>query len=187
MTARHALGAALLIAFFACKKSGNVPLDARPAPSAPASSEASAALVGESNGPVVDAGAPDVARASASRKAITQEDVFDQATQQVRAAAAEANEKKPDCDKIADLLDVSFATVGPEMSVDDRPVFATFAACAKKARRWRLLRAVTDAIILGDASQKTTYYLPRALIGSAQYDAANRLSSAALRSWPKEG
>jgi tetratricopeptide (TPR) repeat protein len=73
------------------------------------------------------------------------------------------------------------------MTVDDRPAVAVFAACAKKAERWRLLHAVANAMVQGDSTQKTTYFLPRALLGLGQYEAAARLASADLRAWPKEG
>jgi hypothetical protein len=186
MTAWHALGAALFLVFFACKRPGDVRADAHSGPLLATPSDAALALDGTPDGaPGVES--LEAAGASTRAKARTQEEVFDEATQHIGAAEAEARAKKPDCDKIAELLDVAFATVGPEMSADEKPVFALFAACALKSQRWRLLRAVANAIILGDAAQKTTYYLPRALVGLAQYDAANRLSSASLRSWPKEG
>jgi tetratricopeptide (TPR) repeat protein len=183
MTARHALGVALVLVL-ACKKPADVPVDAHAPPVAPPT-DASPSLDAKVDGPLAES--LDAARAPALGKARTQEEVFDEAAERVRAAEEAARGKKPDCDKIAELLDVAFATVGPEMSAEDRPVFATFAACAMKAHRWRLLRAVANAIALGDAAQKTTYYLPRALLGLAQYDAASRLSSMALRLWPKEG
>jgi hypothetical protein len=129
----------------------------------------------------------DAARDAAKRASPTQEELFEEAKQQIAKAEAEAKEKKPDCAKIVDLLDVSFAKVGPEMLAEDRPVFAAFAACAEKTQRWRLLRAVANAIVAGDPAQKTTYFLPRALLGLTQYDTAARLSSATLRLWPKEG
>jgi tetratricopeptide (TPR) repeat protein len=124
---------------------------------------------------------------AAPKASPTPEALLAEAKQRVEKASVEAREKKHDCDKIVDLLDVSFAMVGPPMLEEDRPAFATFALCAEKAQRWRLLRAVTNAIIAGDSAQKTTYYLPRALIGLAQYETAARLSAVALKLWPKEG
>jgi len=177
---------AFVVALVACKK----PVASAPdAASAPPEASLGATEAGRSaeGGAPNDAEPVEAAREKVTRKSRTQEELFDEATQHVRAAETEAKEKKPDCDKIVDLLDVSFATVGPTMSTEDRPAFATFAACAKKAQRWRLLRAVANAIAAGDPAQKATYYLPRALLGLAQYDIAARLSSAALRQWPKEG
>jgi hypothetical protein len=182
MTKRHALGVVLLLGAISCKKPGSPPRDAEVRPADGPIDAATAA-----DAPI-DSEAADAPRETReARKSRTQEDLFDEASQHVRAAETEAKEKKPDCAKIVDLLDVSFATVGPTMSSEDKSAFATFAMCAKKEQRWRLLRAVANAIIQGDNTQKTTYYLPRALLGLAQYDTAARLSAAALRSWPKEG
>jgi tetratricopeptide (TPR) repeat protein len=183
--ARRALYGAWALALFACKKPGSVPSDAQALAAETSLSAAEASTAADTAAP--DAEPAEAAREKVARKSRTQEELFDEATQHVRAAETEAKEKKPDCDKIVDLLDVSFATVGPAMSTEDRPVFGTFAACARKTQRWRLLRALANTISAGDAAQKTTYYLPRALLGLAQYDLAARLSSAALRQWPKEG
>ncbi len=117
----------------------------------------------------------------------TREEIVEEAGRKVAEAKAEAGEKNGDCDKIVDLLDASFLIADPVMSAEDRAVFFTFAACAKKKHRWRLLRAVANSIIASDAAQKTTYYLPRAFVGLGQYETANRLSAAMLRAWPKDG
>jgi tetratricopeptide (TPR) repeat protein len=190
MRGATALLAALLVALVACRKHENAASDAAPpSPSVPpggGSGGAAKDAAHESATPG-NADAPDAARDRVARKARTQEELLAEATQHVTAALTEAKQKKPDCDKIVDLLDVSFETVGPEVSSDDRQAFVTFAACAKKTQRWRLLHAVANALIQGDPAQKGTYYLPRALLGLGQYEAAVRLSSAALRLWPKEG
>jgi tetratricopeptide (TPR) repeat protein len=131
--------------------------------------------------------AADAAReASAPRVSRTQEQIFDEAKRQIDQAEAETR-KKTDCAKLVGLLDVSFATIGPAMLGEDRAPFLAFASCAEKEQRWRLLRAVANAIIAGDPAQKSTYFLPRALLGLGQYDAAARLSAASLKLWPKEG
>jgi tetratricopeptide (TPR) repeat protein len=124
---------------------------------------------------------------AAPAAARTKEELLDEATRRVAEAEVEARDAKGDCGKIVDLLDASFLITDPMMSGDSRVAFFTFASCAKKKQRWRLLRAVANAIIAGDAAQKTTFYLPRALVGLGQYEAANRLSAAMLRAWPKDG
>src|SRR5580658_2498473 len=182
MTKRRAFGALFILCAFACKKPAAIALDAATEQDAPSDAPGAEAGV-----PATDAESEDGGREREVRKSRTQEELFDEATQNVRGALGEAKEKKPDCGKIVDLLDVSFAVVDPPMTPEDRSAYGVFAACAKKEQRWRLLRAVANAIALGDPAQKTTYYLPRALLGLAQYDTASRLSSAALRSWPKEG
>jgi tetratricopeptide (TPR) repeat protein len=182
MTKRRAFGALFILCAFACKKPAAIALDAATEQDAPSDAPGAEAGV-----PATDAESEDGGREREVRKSRTQEELFDEATQNVRGALGEAKEKKPDCGKIVDLLDVSFAVVDPPMTPEDRSAYGVFAACAKKEQRWRLLRAVANAIIAGDTAQKTTYYLPRALLGLAQYDVAARLSAAALRSWPKEG
>jgi hypothetical protein len=119
-------------------------------------------------------------------KALTQEEVLAMATADVQAAAAEAKEKKPDCDKIVDKLDVSFDIVMPKMEADDRAVFSVYATCAKKRERWRLLQQVASAMIDGEPAYKQSWQMTRALAGLGQYDAAARLGASILRLWPKE-
>jgi tetratricopeptide (TPR) repeat protein len=189
MTARHALAMALSAASLfvhgaGCRKTSSTPADA-------AAPEASVAA------PLyVDASLEDARVADSEAKGSkdgglapsrTQEDLLEEAGRKVAEAKVEANEKKGDCDKIADLLDSSFLIADPVMSAEDRAAFFAFASCAKKKQRWRLLRAVANSIVAGDATQKTTYYLPRALVGLGQYDAANRLAATMLRAWPMDG
>jgi hypothetical protein len=186
MRGRAAILAAIVVTMLGCKKHAAAPQDAAVAPEAdPPTAPAKDAA------PVVEASSGNASgeggRERVARKARTEEELLEEAKQHVTAAIAEAKQKKPDCDKIVDLLDVSFETVGPEVSPDDKLAFATFAACAKKTGRWRLLHAVANALVQGDAAQKGTFYLPRALLGLGQYDVAARLSAAALRQWPKEG
>jgi tetratricopeptide (TPR) repeat protein len=177
----------LLAVLSACGKHGDASLDAQPSLSSEASTAVAAPPDAPSDAPRQGESTAASREASAPKVSRTQEELFEEAKQQIAKAETEAKEKKPDCAKVADLLDVSFATVGPTMSADDRPVFAAFAACAEKTQRWRLLRAVANAIIAGDTAQKTTYYLPRAFLGLGQYETAARLSSATLKLWPKEG
>jgi tetratricopeptide (TPR) repeat protein len=177
----------LLALLAACGRHGNGSADAQPGPGLDAPT-VTAALPDATSDAARQAESTQASRdASASRVARTQEELFEEAKQQIAKAEAEAKEKKPDCAKIVELLDVSFASVGPTMLAEDRSVFAAFAVCAEKTQRWRLLRAVANAIVAGDPAQKTTYYLPRALLGLTQYETAARLSSVALKLWPKEG
>jgi hypothetical protein len=71
--------------------------------------------------------------------------------------------------------------------MDDKATFSTFALCAKRKERWRLMEEVAQAMVEGDQSYKTSYFLPRALIGLGQYDTAARLAASSLKLWPKEG
>jgi tetratricopeptide (TPR) repeat protein len=176
----------LLLALSACGKPSAPPVASEIDAPAEASSSTRPPGDAPSGAPSREAQPPDGARDAAPRVSRTQEELVVEAKQRFDKAVAEAKEKKPDCDKVVDLLDISFAMVGPAMVPEDRSTFATFALCATRAQRWRLLRAVTNAIVAGDPAQKTTYFLPRALIGLAQYEAAARLSSVALRLWPKE-
>jgi hypothetical protein len=186
MNARVALAVALSSSLFVhvtgCKKTPPAESDA-----APESSGGTALLVDATIARAIVPGETKGAKDAAPSPALTQEELFDEAGRKVAEAAAAANDKKVDCDKIADLLDPSFIIADPLMSTSDKSVFFNFASCAKRKQRWRLLRAVANAIIAGDATQKTTYYLPRALIGLSQYETASRLSAATLRSWPKDG
>jgi tetratricopeptide (TPR) repeat protein len=181
-----AAGVALSLLLLGCKKPLPGPADAEPHAVDPQDvTPAENASTGRE--PHADAAPEVAAHERVTRKKRTQEEIVEEAGEHVRSAIAEAKQKKPDCEKVASLLDVSFMIVSPEVDAEDRAAFANIAQCAKKEQRWRLLRAVANAIIQGEPAQKTTYLLPRALLGLGQYDIAARLSSAALRSWPKEG
>lgn len=188
MRARYALAMVLLPSLLVqgtgCKKRN-------PPRGGEATLEASAAPV-TVDATLDDSGAPEGgeakdAKETARPKTRTREELAEEASQKVTLAETAAKGKDADCDAIVNLLDASFLIAAPPMSLDDKPVFYAFASCAKKKQRWRLLRAVVDAIIAGDPTQKATYYLPRALVGLAQYDAASHVGAAMLRAWPKEG
>ena len=154
-------------------------------PLADAGGEASA-----TTGSTPSAAASDAAAIDASRdlpKPMSQEQAVEAAQKDVAAATEQAKDRKVDCDKIVDLLDVSFALAASKMGGDDKPAFTTFAGCAKKKERWRLLEVIANAMIDGDPTLKATYYLPRALVGIGQYDTAARMASGLLKGWPKEG
>jgi tetratricopeptide (TPR) repeat protein len=178
-----ALGRSLLILMAGCRKTTPVPGDATAEGSADASPVGDVARADSRAADGDSVPASDAAR-PASR---TQEELLDEARRKVAEAEVESKGESVDCDKIVRLLDVSFMVADPRMSPDDKAAFFAFAACAKKTQRWRLLRAVTDAIVAGDPAQKTIYYLPRALVGLGQYESASRLAAATLRSWPKDG
>jgi hypothetical protein len=187
MNARYALAVVLLPSLFVhetgCKKTSPPPADA--ASEAPVEAPVVVDVtLGDARVATGEAGDGKDATPSAAR---TKEELLDEATRRVAEADTEAKDKTVDCDKIANLLDASFLIADPVMSADDRAAFFVFASCAKTKHRWRLLRAVANAIIAGDATQKTTFYLPRALVGLGQYETANRLSAAMLRAWPKDG
>ena len=115
----------------------------------------------------------------------TVEAILEEARTNVSEAGHLATGKDP-CAAILPLLDGAYALVRSTSPFDERTL-GVFAECAMKAERWRLLRDVAEAIAAGERKLETTYFLPRALVGLADYEPAHGLAKATLRAWPTEG
>jgi hypothetical protein len=159
----------------ACKKP---PAGTSDAAQPSASSSASAHPVPEAS--VLDASPAD-AKAPKPAPGPSGEAVLEDARKRV----AEAAQHPKDCKDVLPLLDVSYSLVRASAALEKGTLMA-FAGCAVRGGRWRLLRELSDEIAAGDAAQKTTYLVPRALIGVGEYNTAQLLSKATLRAWPKE-
>ncbi len=101
------------------------------------------------------------------------------------AKLAGAGGGKDVCPAVLPLLDVSFSLVRADAGVDPRSL-GIFAECAAHAEHWQLLRDLADALSASDRKHPT-HFLPRALIGQADYEPAHTLTKAMLRAWPTEG
>ena len=115
----------------------------------------------------------------------TAEQLAQEAKGKVEEAVKLAAGKEP-CGEILPLLDGSYALARTAVAVDE-PTLAVFASCAVHGQRWHLLRDLADSIAAGERKLETTYFLPRALVGEADYEQAHTLSKATLRAWPTEG
>jgi hypothetical protein len=115
----------------------------------------------------------------------TAEALLEEAKKHVAEAEHHAASKDK-CAEILPLLDVSYSLVRAQTTLDGHTL-NVFAECAMHGQRWRLLRDLADAIAAGERKLETTYFLPRAFIGEADYEHASTLAKATLRAWPKEG
>ena len=168
---------AVLSPLAACKKPPPAVLvdAAVPSASSSASAKSSADVA------VVDASPPD-AKAPKPPPGPSADAVLEEAKKHVSEAAQHAK----DCKDVLPLLDVSYSLIRASANLD-KSTLMSFAGCAVRGGRWRLLRELSDEVANSETAQKTTYLVPRALIGEGEYAPALLLSKATLRAWPKEG
>jgi hypothetical protein len=172
-----------LLAATACKKKP-AHQEHKPAPEASASSAPSAApSASASSAP--SASTKPAAPPPKPPPGPTAEAILEEAKKHVAEAEKHAS-GKASCADILPLLDVSYSLVRTSTTLDEHTL-GVFAACAMHDQRWRLLRDLADAIAAGERKLETTYFLPRAFIGEADYEHASTLAKATLRAWPTEG
>jgi len=166
-----------------CKKK---PTRAKPAEGSPIAS-ASATTLHESPTPPASTSAAPEAKTPPPKRAPgpTVEAIATEANAHVTEAVTHAEAKEP-CSTILPLLDNSYPLVRTSFPLEEHTL-GVFASCALHAHHWRLLRDLAEEIAAGERKLETTYFLPRALVGEAEYENAHVLSKATLRAWPTEG
>lgn len=178
------LVAVVVVSTTSCKKKKDPP---KQTADHAAIASASATTLHESPTPPASASAAHEAKPVPPKPAPgpTVEAIATEARAHVTEAVTHAAAKDP-CSTILPLLDNSYSLVRTSFPLEEHTL-GVFAGCAFHAHHWRLLRDLAEEIAAGERKLETTYFLPRALVGEAEYEKAHTLSKATLRAWPTEG